>query len=240
MPSKYKKYYKPKRFFKKKSTPFKNARTLVDSMVSLSDGSRLPRSDVYDGASRRTDFVPFKVPRNINDQIVWTRSILSTTSNLSAVIETNIASNFRLDQHPEHSSFEAIFDQYCIPAVRVTIRTTETTTNLAGGLNMPRIYSVLDHDDANTITVAQAKEYSSCQEQRTTESVTRLLYPRMATSAYNGSFSGFANTRAWIDCASNNVQHYGVKIAAEVDARTGGPCELLLEFQIYYAFRNRH
>jgi len=195
---------------------------------------------MYDGASRRLDLVPLRVPRNINDQVVWSRAILSQTINLSAVAETQIGALFRLNMHPEFAAYETIFDQYCIPCVRATIRSTETTTNLAGGLNMPRIYTVIDHDDANTITVAQAKEYSTCQEQRTTESVTRLVYPRVAQATYAGAFTGFGNGRMWIDCASDTVQHYGLKIAAEADTRTGGPCELLVEYVIYYAFRNRH
>jgi hypothetical protein len=209
-------------------------------MMALSDGSRVPRSDILDGSARRNDVVPLTLPRDINDQIVWARCTISNTSNLSAVVETDIAALFRLDQHPEHASFETLFDQYCIVAVRATIRTVESVAALANNQNQPRIYSVIDHDDANAITVAQAKEYSSCIEQRTTESVTRLLYPRMAVASYAGAFTGFANQRSWIDCASNSVQHYGIKISAEVDARTGGPSELLYEFVVYYAFRNRH
>jgi hypothetical protein len=240
MPKTKKTYRKPKRFFKKKRSALANARNVIDSARSLSDGTRFPISDAYDGYGRRNDIVPQWVPRNINDQVVWARSIYSQTANMSAVTETQLGYYFTLGLHPEHSSFETIFDQYCIPVVRLTLRTTETTTSLTSGLNMPRIYSVIDHDDANTISVAAAKEYTSCMEQRTTESVTRMVYPRIAQSAYIGAFTGYANTRSWLDCAADTVQHYGIKIAAEADTRTGGPCELMLEFEIYYAFRNRH
>lgn len=228
-----------RRFFKKRSTALSNAKNLID-LVSLSGDTRTPKSDIYDGYPRFSDAVPVKVPRNINDQIVYSRIVVDSANTLSATLETKIAFQFSLSLHPEASSFEAIFDQYCIVAVKAVFRTVESVSTIANGIAMPRIYSVIDHDDANAITVAQAKEYNSCVEQRTVESVTRLLYPRVAIATYSGAFTGFGNGRMWIDCASDTVQHYGLKMAAEADARAGGPTELLTQLQIYYAFRNRH
>lgn len=227
--------------YARRSTAYSNYRNLVNTAKALPNGATMPMSDLYDGISRRRDFIPTKIPRNINDQLVWSRIVLDTTTNFSAVAEINITALFRLNQHPEASSFSAIFDQYCIPAVVATFRTSETvSTSLTGNAAMPRIYTVLDHDDANTITVAQAKEYNSCQEQRTTESVTRILYPRVAVATYAGAFTGFGNQRMWIDCGSDTVQHYGFKIAAEADTRSSTAVELLASYTIYYCFRNRH
>lgn len=218
----------------------RNAHLLLDTFRSLPNGALAPISDARDGYGRRDDLVPTDIPRNINDQIVWSRFNYSTTNNLSASIELNTAASFRLALHPEASSFEAIFDQYCIVAVKITTRSVENMSQLAGNQNQPRVYTVLDHDDANAITVAQAKEYASCLEQRITETTVRILYPRIAIASYSGAFTSFANGRMWIDCASDSVQHYGFKLSAEVDGRTGGPSEILIAYEIYYAFRNRH
>lgn len=226
--------------YARRRTAYSNMRNLVNSAKALSNGSQMPISDMYDGLSRRLDIVPTKIPRNISDQIVWSRIILDTQTAFSAVAEINGAALFRLNQHPEASSFAAIFDQYCIPAVVAEFRTSENTATSLSGAAMPRYYTVLDHDDANTITVAQCKEYSSCQEQRCIESVTRIVYPRVAVATYAGAFTGFGNQRMWLDCGSDAVQHYGIKYAAEADTRASAAIELMVKYTIYYCFRNRH
>lgn len=210
--------------------------SVIDISRSLSNGSAFPVSDL--NQSRMSMTVPIVPPRAINEQLVWTRCTLDITSNLSAAIETNIASFFRLNMLPNAASWQTLFDQYCIPVVVCEYRASETETLDKQGA--PRVYSTLDHDDANTITVAQAKAYSSCYESQLSERVTRVIYPRLALAAYSGVFTSFANNRCWVDCASDTVQHYGIKFAAEVDTRAGGPGELLIRFTIYFAFRNHH
>jgi hypothetical protein len=179
------------------------------------------------------------VPKKINEQIVWARCTLDLAANLSAVAETQIGIYFALSQMPNYTSWTSIFDQYCIPVAVLQIRASENVSTVAQGGPMPRIYSVLDHDDANVITVAQAKAYSSCKEQRLVDSVTRVVYPRVATAAYSGAFTSFSNERRWIDAASPSVQHYGAKVSIEADTRsTVG--EYLIRYTVYYAFRNHH
>lgn len=222
----------------KRTTARSNFVSLVDSVKALSNGSQMPASDMYDGFRRRVDIVPTKVPRNINDQVVWSRIILDTATTLSAVAETQIGVSFNLNQHPEVSAFSTVFDQYCIPAVSILIRGSENVATNTGG-NSPRIYTVLDHDDPNVLAISAMKAYANCYEQRACDSVTRILYPRIAQAAYSGAFTSFANARAWIDAASPNVQHYSFKWSAEADTRaTLG--EVLVRYEIYYAFRNRH
>lgn len=182
--------------------------------------------------------VPIEPPRAINEQIVWTRCTLDTTANLSATIELQLAVFFKLTMLPNYTSWETLFDQYCIPVVVLEYRGSETETLEKSAA--PRVYSVLDHDDANTITTAQAKSYSSCCESMISEKVTRVIYPRIALAAYSGAFTSYSNNRSWIDCASDTVQHFGIKFAAEADTRSGGPAELLFRYTIYFAFRNHH
>ncbi len=210
----------------------------TDVGPALSDGSTVPLSDMNQRLTANA--VPLDVPRKINEQLVWTRTTLDIQGNLSAVAETTIGHYFTLAQLPANSSWSTIFDQYCIPVVVAQIRASENVATIAQGGPMPRIYTVLDHDDANTITVAQAKDYSSCKEQRLIDSVTRVIYPRVAIAAYSGAFTSFANQRSWIDVASSTVQHYGMKTSIEADTRTSGVGEYLIRFTIYYCFRNHH
>lgn len=209
---------------------------IIDQSRPLSGGSAFPLSDL--NQRRMTMSVPLTPPRDINEQLVWTRCTLDTTSNLSSTIETVLAVFFKLTMLPNYSSWETLFDQYCIPIVVCEYRGSETET--LDKAAAPRVWSVLDHDDANTITSLQAKSYSSCYESRISEKVTRVLYPRIALAAYSGAFTSYANNRSWIDCASDTVQHFGIKFAAEADTRSGGPAELLFRYTIYFAFRNHH
>ncbi len=211
-------------------------RAATDVGPSLSDGSSVVLSDMRQ--TRLTPAVPDNIPMDINDRIVWDRITLDLQGNLSAVAETQLGSYFTLAQNPNSASWATLFDQYCIPIVVCNVRFSENVNTIAGGA-APRCYTVLDHDDANTITVAQAKAYSTCKEQRTVDNVTRIIYPRIATAAYSGVFTSFANSRSWIDCASTTVQHYGMKTAIEADTRSPVG-EYLLRFTIYYAFRNHH
>lgn len=211
---------------------------IPDTGPALSDGSTLPLSDLSQNREL-SNTVPSQVPRTINEQIVWTRCIFDVQQSLSAVAETQIGFQFNFSQLPNNASWGTVFDQYCIPVAVVQIRSGENISSLSSGNPLPRIYSVLDHDDANNIAIATAKGYSSCREQRVTESVTRIVYPRVALAAYSGAFTSFANQRSWIDVASPSVQHYGLKIAAEADTRsTVG--ELLVRVTLYFALRNHH
>jgi hypothetical protein len=203
---------------------------------SLSDGSTVPLSDMQQ--RRMSMAVPNTIPKRINEQVVWARATLDLNGNLSAVAETQIGIYFTLAQLPGYTNWTSIFDQYCIPLAVLQIRGGENVGTNTGG-PPPRMYSALDHDDANLISVATIREYASCKEQRIFESVTRVVYPRIATAAYSGAFTSFANERHWIDAASPSVQHYGAKVSIEADTRaTVG--EYLIRYTVYYAFRNHH
>lgn len=108
------------------------------------------------------------------------------------------------------------YDQYRFEAIRFTISpannaigltTTSTTT-------VTPIYCVIDYDDATALgSVSAALAYTNCVTLNPGESVERVFRPRMALAAYNGSFGGYANSEPlWIDAASSNVQHYGIKL----------------------------
>jgi hypothetical protein len=108
------------------------------------------------------------------------------------------------------------FDQYKLTAVRVTISPDQNAIGLFTNSTTQYVplYCVIDYDDNNTLSsVAGAEAYSNCVSLGAGESCERLFQPRMAVSAYTGSFGGFANmANVWIDSASNSVQHYGVKL----------------------------
>jgi len=131
----------------------------------------------------------------------------------------------------QYATFQALFDQYRVDALEFTFRPTFTANSFTSGLGAsfvpPNLYTVIDYDDNTTPTsLAQLREYENCTTSLY-ETVVRRFKPHIAVAAFNGSFTGNMNAPApWIDTASNNVIHYGVKYGAE-------PSSLANDFQIW-------
>jgi hypothetical protein len=130
-----------------------------------------------------------------------------------ASADTKVALYFSLSQAGVSSGY---WDQYKILAVRVTIAPDQNAIGLYTNSTtiFNPLYCVLDFDDTAVLSsVANAEAYSNCVVLNAGESTDRLFRPRMALSAYSGSFGGFANVAdTWIDASSSTVQHYGMKI----------------------------
>lgn len=139
----------------------------------------------------------------------------------SAALNTFNAVFIQLAQFGQVSSFIDIFDQYMIDEAEIWISpqvSSAVSSNLGG-----RFTSVIDLDDAtNLTTMDQADQYSSAVQSEISQGHYRHFIPHVALSAYgNGVFTSFANrSHQWIDAASTTVQHYGVKIAVDVNGGT--------------------
>jgi hypothetical protein len=108
------------------------------------------------------------------------------------------------------------WDQYRIEAVRFTIASSNNAIGLLTNstTTVTPLYCVIDYDDASALGSANAAAgYANCIVLNPGESLERTFKPRMALSAYSGSFGAFANVAdTWIDAASTSVQHYGIKL----------------------------
>lgn len=122
--------------------------------------------------------------------------------------------NFRLSQFTGYADWAGAFDLYRLRGIAIEFApniTVGTTTNI-----LPRLYTVIDYDDSASVTRAQALQYDTCVVSPPGTGVVRTLTPRLAVAAYSGTFTSYANMKAqWIDVASPDVQHYGVKIVVE-------------------------
>jgi len=146
----------------------------------------------------------FKVLQSFNQQGAFTTN---------ATVPTFAAIHFELDFLDQYAAFGAIFDQYRIDEIEVWIQ-PQISADVSSGSGL--LLSVIDLDDSNVLTsVGQATDYASCVQGPAKTGHFRRFIPRLAVSAYGGSFGAFANrSPMWIDVASPNVQHYGVKLAA--------------------------
>jgi len=195
----------------------------------------------------RSDLRP-KVIRLIRPFKTWGNEMIRVRApySISTISQSNTvnvfgALYFSLNSYPGASSAAAFFDQYRIMAVSVRFAPQYTGAYFVNGSINPRLYTVLDYDDANTPTsIGYLQQYASCITAMPDQGITRVLRPRIALANYSGAFSSFSNVEpTWIDVASPNTQHYGVKYAIDVGA--GGQTTIQsysVDVVLYVEFRS--
>jgi len=137
-------------------------------------------------------------------------------------LETALGFQFVFTDMDNYTNFAGLYDQYRFDEIQIIIRPAYTSQPLSAGVTkVPLLYTVIDYDDAAAnLTTSAAKEYSNVGVSLY-ETVVVKFKPHIATAAYNGAFTGYANEAArWIDVASTNVQHYGVKVVCEAGLST--------------------
>jgi len=156
-----------------------------------------------------------RVPRPTD--VYVTRQVTGPTMITAAPTSAvNSTTYFQLSNLDNYTTFQNMFDQYRIDAIRMTI----TSQNNAVGMvvnsttTLVPLYCVLDYDNTSNLgSAAAARQYANCVVLEPGKSCVRTFQPRVATAAYSGAFTSFANQAPpWIDSASPSVQHYGVKI----------------------------
>lgn len=119
--------------------------------------------------------------------------------------------NFSISQ--TYSGLTSVFDKYMIEAIRFTVVPQNNAMGLVAGLT--DLYCLIDYDDSNApASLAAILPNNNLVRLAPGESLERVFAPRIAISAYNGAFSGFAQgaQQVWCDSASTTIQHYGVKL----------------------------
>jgi hypothetical protein len=144
----------------------------------------------------------------------FVRSVELGTIIPSVTVETDGAYAFSLGSLPDYTEFTALFDTYRITSVRLCFYPLFLDTSAT--VPYPPIHTVIDYDDNNTLAITILNEYDSLQVVQIGQFFERTLTPRIASAAYGaGAFTSYMQPKAktWIDCASPNVTHYGLKYA---------------------------
>lgn len=131
----------------------------------------------------------------------------------SATVPTFVGSAITAGGLSNFPDMSAAFDQYRIRAVQYNFYPRTVSVNNNSSI-VGLVHSVIDFDDASAPTsIAQCLAYSNCYVCSGLTAFTRTFTPRLALAAYGGAFTQFANAdpHQWIDCASSNVQYYGLK-----------------------------
>jgi hypothetical protein len=155
----------------------------------------------------------------------------------SAAVFTQAVKSFQLSDLDQASSLASVFDQYRLARVEVWLLPRVTVTTQATGTSMGQIATVVDFDDASTLTnFSSYLDYQNVMVGPGNEGHYRSFTPHVAIAAYSGTFTSFANESApWLDCASPSVQHYGFKAGSTVaDAAYSSD----LNVRYHFEFRN--
>jgi hypothetical protein len=152
------------------------------------------------------------MPDNKVFKFTQTYQGLAVVSSSNSVF-ANYAISFTAANLTQIASLAAIFDQYMINLVELWLIPRSPATPYSSSTNRGLMYTVIDYDDASTLTTASDYlSYTNCVVCPATDGVYRSFAPHIATAAYSGSFTSYANSKPiWIDAASTGVQHFGFK-----------------------------
>jgi len=183
---------------------------------------------------RASRAVPNGIPRSFNGNLHWFKRQTSININGNTTTDSSANFTFILSNLPDYTDFTALFDQYCI--IRVDLKFMPQTTENNSTATPGSLLTVVDHDDSASITSSQSYEYESLVATNCTKGQIRTVYPRVAIATYSGAFTSFANQRAWIDCGSPGVIHYGLKTVQT--ASTTNIYAYTVEVVYYLCFRD--
>lgn len=159
--------------------------------------------------------------------------------------------SFSLDSLPSYAEFTALYDQYRINAVVLKIKFMQQTPSQTEQIAVPDIIQpichwVVDYTDVGAPgSVDVLRQFGNYRQKamRANSPIAIKLFPRFARANYRTAVTtGYSPARGWLETASPNVPHYGVKMF--VDAGwMGGTGEhtvgrMIVEAKYYLSFKN--
>jgi len=161
------------------------------------------------------------------------RTVDKTTITGSTVSDITQGYDFRLSDLPSYAEFQGLFDSYRIDSVEIAFIPISSDTTPGATFGDPRFYTAIDFDSGTAISKTTLEQYDTfmCTDGR--KGLVRRLKPRAAIAAYSGAFTSYAMAPqgSWIDCASPDVQHYGVLVVVP---------QQTTNVQIYYVSARYH
>lgn len=175
----------------------------------------------------RSNRIVYKSKRSklgLATQYRFSRLGTKSSITISGTLEQSYAYSFNLQQISGFTDFATLFDQYKLTGVKVMFRLMSNpdagSNNNTAQQIFPSIWTVTDHDDDNTITLAQMKEKQGARRRvlRPNSIVSSYIKsPHIDMSVYNSSVTtGYtSSTPRWLDMNSPNIPHYGLKIVLD-------------------------
>jgi hypothetical protein len=152
------------------------------------------------------------------DQVYKVAFMLTDTAFMtsSTTLVVGKGKYFSLADLASYASYTGVFDQYRITRVQIWVHSGITSMASESGNDNCVWSSAPDLDDSTTptsVNLVASKPHGLCT------SLFAAHYhdfsPRPALAAYSGAFTSYASPdpETWLDCASPNIQYYGLKAA---------------------------
>jgi len=210
-------------------------RELVASNRPTGSTTSFPASDLI--LRRQNMNVVQTPPRQMSNQIFWTKFKQDQTISVSniAVTETNV--DFTAAGFPGVANFLACFDQYCIHSVVITM---SSNANVSTPF---RVWTALDYDSISTIGKNGILAFGNCAFASVAgggdSSHERLLYPCVAPQVTGTSSLPQAGGvgRMWLDSAYPNIQHFGFRSIVDIWVNVSS-LAVEITYTAIFGFRN--
>jgi len=158
--------------------------------------------------------IPWKRSLKDRSQIVIVGGAGPITALVSAAVPAFGAQYFYVGQLDNMTSLALVFDEYHVIEIEVLI-TSQVTEVVTTAADVGTYVTAVDIDDSSTpVSYAQVNSYPSSIASPATMSHYHRWAPRYSVATYSGAFSSYSTSNGWVDCASPNVQYYGIKLAA--------------------------
>jgi len=162
----------------------------------------------------------------------YSRYGLASTITLTNT-EDSTAYSFAFNDIISSSEFAALYDRYRLDKVIVKLQlinnpnaVAKPNSGIGGGGDYnstnwyPKVWSITDHDDSNTETIAQMKERSGvkCRILQPNKTLTYAIRPAIAAMMYKtATTTGYGpKWGQWIDMNDIGVPQYGLKLAFDM------------------------
>lgn len=180
--------------------------------------------------------VPKSIPRNIQGQVVWdTVKINFSITSTGGLVETGFVAS--LAQHPQASTWAALFDQWSVPQFSVEFDSLLPPGSTTAPLTL---YTALDFDSIGNVgSVAAIEDFSTCEvtAMQPQSRVVRSVRPSNKESVQltnSTAALAAANGPIWMDSAAPLGQFLGIR---SLLTGTAGAIQVIQTN--YYCFRNQ-
>lgn len=180
-----------------------------------------------------------RVPRSITNKVFsFKRQFEAAGISLAAGAAISQVYSPSLGNLPSYTDFTNLFDMYRICGLKISLIPNINMQNVAGN---PRfnIFSVIDYNDLNTLTVAQAEQYQNCKRTVNTRTHSRYFKPRIAINQTDVSATAFTASykTPWISTQNTNIAHGFMKIISDVNP-TASTLTYQVQIKMYVQFKN--
>lgn len=139
---------------------------------------------------------------------------------------------------PSPTDFTNLFDMYKITGLSITIIPNTDMNNSVTNQRF-NLFSVIDYNDLNTVTVVQAEQYENCKRTISTKTHSRYFVPRIAITQTDVSATSFVASyeSPWISTSNTNIAHGFLKVISDINPNAG-TAYFTVNVTMYMKFKN--